>query len=237
MADETCRQYEVDGEPVVVRGGKPLDEQDQAALAELVHAAKEHVARVNPHGDVVQELIAAVRLAVACIPDGMIRTDFLGGRDGAEVKQRLKDAAAAVRAALRQETTMADLGFVTRVLKAFEFDNTDSLWWNFVDSKLHLFAQCSDFFEWGTADLEEILPEDIDLLEQSVTDVTELDRTNMYAGELFAARKRKLRPQGACYKNLPEVLWPLFDAAGPARETDLLNPHKHPSQRAEGDHA
>lgn len=132
---------------------------------------------------------------------------------------------------------MADLDFVTRVLKAFEFDNTESLWWNFDDGKLRMYAKCSDFFEWGTADLEEIQPEDLDLLEQCVKDVTELDRTNMYAGELFAARKRKLRPQGACYKHLPEVLWPLFDAAGPARETDLFNPHKHPSQRAEVDRA
>lgn len=130
---------------------------------------------------------------------------------------------------------MADLDFVTRVLKAFEFDATDSLWWSFDDSKLRLYANCSDFFEWGTADLEEIQPEDLDLLEQCVKDAIELDATNCWAGELFCARKRKMRPQGACYKNLPEALWPLFDAAGPARETDLLNPHKHPSQRAEGD--
>lgn len=86
--------------------------------------------------------------------------------------------------------------FVLRVLKAFEFDNTDSLWWNFVDDKPRLYAQCSDFFEWGTADLEEILPEDIELLEQCVVEVTAFDRTNMYAGELFAARKRKQRAAG-----------------------------------------
>lgn len=119
--------------------------------------------------------------------------------------------------------------FVLRVLKAFEFDNTDSLWWNFVDGKIRMYAQCSDFFEWGTADREEILPEDLDLLEQCVKDVTELDRTNMYAGDLFAARKRKQRPQGACYKNLPESLWPLFDAAGPVREISFTNPRRHPS--------
>jgi hypothetical protein len=118
--------------------------------------------------------------------------------------------------------------FVLRVLKAFEFDNTDSLWWRFDGDKVRLFAQCSDFFEWGTADLEEILPEDVDLLEQCVKDVIELDRTNMYAGELFAARKRKQRPQGACYKNLPESLWPLFDACGPERERSLTNPKAQP---------
>lgn len=100
MADETCRQYEVDGEPVAVRGARPLDEQDQAALAVLVRAAKQHAERANPHGGVIQELHAAVRLAVHCIPDGTIRAGALGERDGAEVRQRLKDATAAVRAAL-----------------------------------------------------------------------------------------------------------------------------------------
>lgn len=125
---------------------------------------------------------------------------------------------------------MADTDFVTRVLKAFELDATDSLWWSFTDGKPQLYAKCSDFFEWGTADNEEIHPEDLDLLEQCVKDVTELDHTNMWAGELFAARKRKQRPQGACYKHLPEALWPLFDAAGPVRQTDLLNPRKHPGQ-------
>lgn len=100
MADETCRTYQVDGEPVVVRGDRPLDEQSQQALAELVRAAKEHSARVNPHGGVIQELIAAVRLAVHCIPDGPIHAGVLGERDGADTKSRLKHAVAAARATL-----------------------------------------------------------------------------------------------------------------------------------------
>jgi hypothetical protein len=102
VVDETCRTYTVAGEPVVVRGDRPLNKQDQAALADIVQAAKEHVARVNPHGGVIQELLAAVRLAAHCIPDGPIHAGVLGERDGAEVKQRLKDAAATVRATLER---------------------------------------------------------------------------------------------------------------------------------------
>lgn len=132
---------------------------------------------------------------------------------------------------------MADLDFVTRVLKAFEFDATDSLWWRFDNGELRVFAKCSDFFHWGSADLEEIQPSDLELLEQAVKDTVAADNTNVWVGELFCARKRKMRPQGACYKHLPEALWPLFDAAGPVRETDLRNPHKHPSQRAEDQRA
>lgn len=43
--------------------------------------------------------------------------------------------------------------------------------------------------------------------------------------ELFAARVREMRPQGACYKGYPKDLWPLFDACGPERETGMGNPH------------
>lgn len=98
MADETCRTYEVDGEPVVVRGKEPLNEQDQVVLAELVHAAKTLFDR-NPNVGVAQELIAAARLASWCIPDGMTGARFRMV-DGAEVKKRLHEAVQAARGAL-----------------------------------------------------------------------------------------------------------------------------------------
>lgn len=45
--EDTCRAYGVDGEPVVLRGAGPLDDEDQAALAEIVRAAKRHHERVT----------------------------------------------------------------------------------------------------------------------------------------------------------------------------------------------
>jgi hypothetical protein len=52
-------------------------------------------------------------------------------------------------------------------------------------------------------------------------------------GDLFwCARVRGMRPQGACYKSIPEAFWPLFDACGPAREADLGNPSKQPCEAA-----
>lgn len=98
MADETCRTYQVDGEPVVVRGSEPLDEQDQVVLAELVQAAKTRFDR-NPNAGVAQELIAAARLASWCIPDGMTGARFRMV-DGTEVKKRLHEAVQAARDAL-----------------------------------------------------------------------------------------------------------------------------------------
>ena len=45
-----------------------------------------------------------------------------------------------------------------------------------------------------------------------------------HIASLFACRMRKMRPQGACYKNIrPEVV-ALFDACGPDREIDKVNP-------------
>jgi hypothetical protein len=37
---DRCRTYEVDGEPIRVRGGEPLTSEGEAALAEVVRAAK-----------------------------------------------------------------------------------------------------------------------------------------------------------------------------------------------------
>lgn len=45
--------------------------------------------------------------------------------------------------------------------------------------------------------------------------------------DLFAARARKMRPQGAAYKvRYPEPLWESFNAAGPEREVGLGNPRE-----------
>lgn len=100
MADDTCRVYDVDGEPVRVHGGKPLDEAGQAALGEIVRAATAKVERENPNLGVIQELIMAGLAACRAIPDGEVR----GGctiQDGAKVKARLKAAIAAARDALK----------------------------------------------------------------------------------------------------------------------------------------
>lgn len=45
-----CYRYEVDGEPVVLRGGKPLSPEAKAALAEVVQAAKRRYAAEHPEG-------------------------------------------------------------------------------------------------------------------------------------------------------------------------------------------
>ncbi|RSD21984.1 hypothetical protein [Amycolatopsis eburnea] len=100
MADDTCRAYDVDGEPVRVHGGQPLDDAGQAALGEVVRAAKEKLATEDPHLAVRQELVMAGLAAIRCIPDGEIHTKHCTIHNGAQVKARLRAAITAARTAL-----------------------------------------------------------------------------------------------------------------------------------------
>jgi len=79
------------------------------------------------------------------------------------------------------------------------------------DREMTLFAQCSDFFFWATADLEEIARDDIPLLRQTLGDLRAIGAEEEL-GTLFAARKRKLRPQRPCYKHFAPPVAALYDA-------------------------
>ena len=81
---------------------------------------------------------------------------------------------------------------------------------------MRLFAICSGVFTWGTADLEEITKEDVALLERCVADLGEFEKG--YLPELFAARKRGMRPMRSFCKDMDdEATVALFDACGPER--------------------
>ena len=122
-----------------------------------------------------------------------------------------------------------------RVLRATAFGGTDSVWWRLDDKEeeLELYINCNDAFYWGCADREEITPENIEALE-SAKKALGADEHG-FAGLLFCARVRELRPQGALYGYIPEELWPLFDACGPVREVDIGNPKEHPTPSTQGE--
>ena len=89
-----------------------------------------------------------------------------------------------------------------RVLIVCEFDSCDSLFWRRegstgTEGALQVFATCSDFFDWGSADLEPIeTEEDVLLLEQSRRDLTAATSDNFpqWITELYAARRRNKPP-------------------------------------------
>lgn len=110
--------------------------------------------------------------------------------------------------------------FIIRLLRLFQFDYCGEVWWRGepeLDGPLSFFVTCNDAFWWATGDNERITPENIGVLEQAFADLEKV-RARSHAPLLFCARVRGMRPQGAMYKYIPDAAWPLFDAAGPARD-------------------
>lgn len=119
--------------------------------------------------------------------------------------------------------------YMLRTLAAFAPDNNAALCWRLDNeyAPIIFFADVSDVFRWGTSDMEDIRSEDVPLLEQAYADVVRVGGDVGWVGDLYAARKRGLRPQGAMYSMIPTSLWPLFDAAGPTRPEGFVNPDAH----------
>lgn len=132
-----------------------------------------------------------------------------------------------------------DVDFMVRVLGFFwNRDIQDDLFWREDNGVVSFYAKCSDFFWWGTADVEEITPENVDMLDQAWDDIRAAKPGDPFGSlsiaPLFCARVRQMRPQGAAYPK-ERWLWPLFDACGPERETGLVNPVLHPQYATAGD--
>lgn len=122
------------------------------------------------------------------------------------------------------------VSFVKRVLRLFaEYDLYDQLFWT---ERLEMGVRCSDFFFWGTADVQLLAKESLGQLQQAIADCGNvIENGEEFGPLLFAARERRMRPQGAAYDTLPRELWPLFDACGPKRVTDVMNPYA-PGERS-----
>lgn len=106
--------------------------------------------------------------------------------------------------------------YILRVLKVFEeYDERQYLDWR-TDGEfapVTFFVICNDLFCWGSADAQEITPDNIDLLEQAYKDASASTCIygESYGGDLFAARCRKMLPQQAYMDILPADLVPLFE--------------------------
>ena len=132
------------------------------------------------------------------------------------------------------------LTYIREVLRTFSIaDCYDGLFWTVgrdqLEHPVKFFARCSDFFYWGTSDLEPIEIEDVELLKQTRRDLLEVDG-EWLLNFLFAARKRKMRPmrlaigkhpsqQDGSYPNKDPMgiaankeLQDLFLACGPERD-------------------
>lgn len=122
--------------------------------------------------------------------------------------------------------TLPELTFIRSLLDLFaRLDAHDELRWSVaVDGEPVGFGvNCSDLFYWGTADSEPVTPVTLPELRRAVEDATAAG--DMFYGlALYCCRRRGMRPQHANYTQAARVMWPLFDACGPARESGMANP-------------
>lgn len=129
------------------------------------------------------------------------------------------------------EESVNHFNFIFEVLRIMaQIDSHSSLYWNVEsDGKIKPLMMCSDLFAWGCADCEEITPENLLVLKQTILDLENIEKglAMMEATELFCARVRKMRPQGAAYTTDVRVI-PLFDACSPEREIGFGNPAAQP---------
>lgn len=99
-----------------------------------------------------------------------------------------------------------------------ETDCYYAIWWR-CDGKfapVTFFVNCNDLFEWATADVEQLTPEDLPALRQAIADVGRSDEGNDLGFLLWCARKRGMRPQQSAYPK-DERLRALYDVCGPER--------------------
>lgn len=107
--------------------------------------------------------------------------------------------------------------------------HNDLLWHVGQDDEIHFSANVNDVFWWGCADAESITGERLPALEQAYVDLKAVGAEHLLA-ELYAARIRGMRPQGAAYPDEAKVQ-ALFDACGPERAIELGNPRKPPQPK------
>lgn len=140
-----------------------------------------------------------------------------------------------------------NLQFIHDVLELFELaDSFHDLTWRteHKGTGVQFWVNCNDLFYWGTADAEPVeTKKDLELLRQTLSNLQNLEKENItpmgvatsrvvpnkdsiatsYLGSLYAARKRRMRPQkpflndSLLVKYDPEVL-KLFLDCGPERD-------------------
>ncbi len=100
------------------------------------------------------------------------------------------------------------------------------MWFKTDTGAVKFLLNCNDLFAWGTADAEEVEPCDFDNLKEAISDIKHLVEINNFqeemligwlSSDLFACRKRKMRPQKPWYKNVPEKFHNIFNECGPER--------------------
>lgn len=153
---------------------------------------------------------------------------------GGEVWAIARQAAHAIVHRNDQDRPPLATPFVTRVMEIFSLSHADSygdLFWRVDDGELRLYVNVSDVFAWGGSDVEEITRETLPELEQAYADLEAVGGES-FTAELYAARRRMMRPQGAAYPGEADeagrAVATLYNSCGPERAIGVSNPQKPP---------
>lgn len=112
--------------------------------------------------------------------------------------------------------------FILDVLDTFGHGMAEMITWRTDEeyAPVTFWVNCNDLFYWATSDGEDITPENLPVLKQAFVDLESAypHMGKCWAGELFAARVRGMRPQRRVLDKYHESIRPLFLAAGPERD-------------------
>jgi len=108
-----------------------------------------------------------------------------------------------------------------KTVVAAAYDMDLDFFWHIDDDtdEVRAAVNVNDTFFWAAADCEIVEAEDIPLLKE-MYDIGGYK----YVADLYAARKRKMRPQNAIINGATPEVRAVFLAAGPERPVDFLNP-------------
>jgi len=196
---------------------------DRSLIAHAQTAARREAGQPQP--DLRQQLRRAIAEAGGWQYDSLEPHDFQDETTAVlAVVQPLLDA---------QRAETEQLQFLHALLAlSSRIDLGEQLMLHTDGQKIHAAVNISDVFWWGGADGEDVTPETLPVLEQAYADLRAIDPyDDMYTAELYAARVRGMRPQGAAYPKERAATQALFDACGPERPTGLGNPHKPPAPK------
>lgn len=128
------------------------------------------------------------------------------------------------------------LAFIHAVLRlALAGDFRSELLWRSDGQQITVSVDVSDVFAWGGGDAEDLTPERLPILAEAMADLRAVHpHDDMYTVDLYAARIRGMRPQGAAYPKERAATQALFDACGPGRATGLGNPRPVPTPTQDG---
>jgi hypothetical protein len=164
------------------------------------------------------------RIKQATIPDSSVPS--FGGSVGHLLAATEYDLADVAMGLVAPE--LGELLFVRQVMSIFaRADVRTEMFWNVYGDGIKLYANVSDVFTWGCADCEDITPERLPVLQCAYDDLAVIGALECLA-ELYGARIRGMRPQGAAYPDDPAAR-ALFDACGPERQVGLGNPKAPPA--------